>query len=64
MAAESPDIAAYTDTSTKANAVELATTSPPVDPVVPVGAGLVIVGALLLIVRLEARRATRDPLLR
>lgn len=64
LAAESPDIAAYTDTSTKANAVELATTSPPVDPVIPVGAGLVIVGALLLIARLEARRATRDPLLR
>ncbi len=64
LAAQSPDIAAYTDTSTKANVVALATTSPPIDPVVPVGAGLVIVGALLLILRLEARRATRDPLLR
>lgn len=64
LAAESPDIAAYTDTSTKANLVELATTSPPVDPVVPIGAGLVILGALVLIVRLEARRATKDPLLR
>ncbi|HEY8198492.1 MAG TPA: hypothetical protein VIF44_01880 [Candidatus Limnocylindrales bacterium] len=64
LAAQSPDIAAYTDTSTKANALQLATASPPVDPVIPVGAGLVIVGALLLIVRLEARRATRDPLLR
>jgi hypothetical protein len=64
LAAGSPDIAAYTDTSTKANAIELATTSEPIDPVIPIGAGLVIVGALVLILRLEARRATRDPLLR
>ena len=64
LAAQSPDIAAYTDTSTKANPVELATTSPPVDPVIPIGAGLVIVGALVLVVRLEARRATKDSLLR
>lgn len=62
----SPDVAAYTetDTSTKANVTELTAQVAPVEPVVPVGLGLLVVGALVLLVRLAARRATKDPLLR
>jgi hypothetical protein len=63
---ESPDIAGYseTDTSTKLNA-EVATPSVgAVDPVAPVGLGLLILGAVLLLVRVVARRASKDPLLR
>ena len=65
-AAESPDIAAYseTDASTKANVTELAETVPPVDPVLPIGLGLLVVGALVLLIRVVARRASKDPLLR
>jgi hypothetical protein len=64
QAAASPDIAASTDTSTKANATELATTPNPFDPIVPVGLGLLVLGAIVLIVRLVALRASKDPLLR
>ena len=65
-AAESPDIAAYseTDASTKANVTELAETVPPVDPVLPIGLGLLVVGALVLLIRVLAQRASKDPLLR
>jgi hypothetical protein len=56
----SPDVAAYTetDTSTKANVTELTA------QVAPVGFGLLAVGAVVLLVRVVARRATKDPLLR
>jgi hypothetical protein len=62
----SPDVAAYTetDTSTKANVTELTAQVAPVEPVAPVGFGLLIVGAVVLLVRVVARRATKDPLLR
>ena len=62
----SPDIAAYseTDASTKANVTELAETVPPVDPVLPIGLGLLVVGALVLLIRVLAQRASKDPLLR
>jgi hypothetical protein len=65
-AIESPDIAAYaeTDASTKVNLTDLATTSPTSDPVPLMGLGLLVVGALLLLVRIVARRASKDPLLR
>ena len=66
-AAASPDIAAYseTDASTKANVTELAaTSSTSIDPVAPIGLGLLVLGALLLLVRIVARRASKDPLLR
>jgi len=63
---ESPDIAGYseTDTSTKLNAEAVTPTAQTLDPVAPVGLGLLILGALLLVVRVVARRASRDPLLR
>ena len=43
---------------------ELTAQVAPVEPVAPVGLGLLIVGAVVLLVRLVARRATKDPLLR
>jgi hypothetical protein len=65
-AAQSPDGATFseTDTSTEVNVLELSTDETSGDPVAPIGLGLLIVGAVVLVVLLVARRASRDPLLR
>jgi len=60
----SPDIAASTDTSTKANALQLDESYAAFDPIAPVGLGLLILGAIVLLVLVVARRASGDPLLR
>jgi hypothetical protein len=66
QAGASQDIAGYTetDTSTEANVMELAAPVAPVDPVAPIGLGLVVLGAVVLLARALARRASKDPLLR
>lgn len=65
-AGASQDIAGYseTDTSTEANVLELTAPVAPIDPVAPIGLGLIVLGALVLLARVLARRVSKDPLLR
>lgn len=59
------DLGGTTDTSRAAAEMETVTpVTSPLDPVIPVGAGLVVVGIVLLVILAIARRATKDPLLR
>jgi anti-sigma factor RsiW len=52
------------DTTTQATMIEEAPAAPGPDPALLIGAGLVALGGAVLIVRVIARRATEDPLLR
>lgn len=53
-----------TDTSTKAMTLEATALPTTIDPIAPIGIGLLVVGLVLLIVVALARRLTKDPLLR
>lgn len=52
------------DTTTQATMIEEAPAAPGPDPALLIGAGLVALGGAVLVVRVVARRATEDPLLR
>jgi hypothetical protein len=53
-----------TDASTKVNVMASTAVEASVDPVAPIGIGMLLIGAVVLLVLLIARRASRDPLLR
>jgi hypothetical protein len=66
QAAASADVTTLseTDTSTKVNVMESSATETSADPVVPIALGLLVIGAVVLLVLVIARRTSRDPLLR
>jgi hypothetical protein len=66
QAAASADVTTLseTDTSTKVNVMESSASQRSADPVAPIGLGMLVIGAIVLLVMFIARRASRDPLLR